>query len=231
MTNKLNIIYEEYDNYWIYDDIIFIKPTFNSEISSSNFPLLLDDNEQIINNKLTQLCFSDYETVIDSITEYNRDKNIFTDIVIYQNNHVRTKSKFNSFVDNLSINMTWISFGHSFNKSVDNLPINLTHLIFGNNFHQLVDNLPCSLTYLIFGNYYDQPLKNLPYSIVYLDVGYSFDNVIENLPNSLTHLMLGYYSGQLIKVLPNNISDIYVPLCRHEQYIIEINDKVIMHYI
>jgi hypothetical protein len=207
------IIYEKYDNYWIYNDIIFIKPTFNGEISSSNFPLLLDDNEQIINKKLIQLCFSDYDNITKSINKYNFYKNFYnqTDIYIegYTYDNTISRSRFNNLIDNLSLNLTKLTLGWNFNKSVYNLPNKLTHLTFGIEF--------------------DQPVNNLPLFLTHLDLGYNFSQSLSYLPCSLTHLILGYYFECSLDNLPNSITDVYISDHGYD-YSDELNSKIKLHY-
>jgi hypothetical protein len=206
-----NIIHEEYDNYWIHNNIIFIKPTFNDEISKINFPLLLDDTNELLNIKLTQIFFSDYKTIVSSIRIDNYYKNFYTECNNIEDNNDKIKSKFNNLVNKLPCSLTHLTFGHNFNKSVD--------------------NLPCSIIYLIFGDNFDQPIDNLPCFLTHLDLGYSFDQPINNLPGSLTHLVLGYYFGQSIEDLPSSITDIYVLLYGYEGYTGKLSDKVKVHYI
>ena len=215
MSNQINYIYEEYDNYWIYNNIIFIKPIFNGEISSINFPLLLDNNKQIINNKLTQLYFSDHNNITKSINKYNFNKNIYEQPDIYikgygfEYENILVKSKFNNLVDNLSSNITELTLGWYFNKPVDNLPNKLTYLTFGIEFNHPVDNLPCSLTHL--------------------DLCYNFNQSLNYLPCSLTHLILGYYFQNSLDNLPNSITNVYISEHGYD-YDEELNSKIKLHY-
>lgn len=102
--------------------------------------------------------------------------------------HHRTNFYFNDFVNDLSENITDITFGYSFNKNVDNLPKSLINIKFGYYFNQSVDNLPETLKSIIFGTSFNKSVDNLPKYLINIKFGYYFNRSVKKLPMYLKYI-------------------------------------------
>ena len=183
--------------YWIIDDAIIFKPTFNES---------LDDYSDIISNYRI-LIFSNYNDPYIAI----KNGNMYNIKKI----HLYVESSFNLSLDNSLlklINLTQLTFGRNFNKPLgDSLSYlhNLRELTFGNEFNcplgNSLSNL-MNLRELTFGSHFNQPLdsslSNLT-NLRELAFGYYFnqslDDCLSNLTN-LRELTLGYNFNQSIDI-------------------------------
>ena len=134
-------------NYITNNDTIIFDPSFNDEL---DFQLL-----------------KNYKTIIFS--NYVLNESLFD---AYENNNFDglkyDSSKFNQFVDNLSL-----------------IKSSITHLTLGSSFNQSVDNLPSSITYLTFGIGFNKSLNNLPRLIEFIQLPEKYENKILNIPKKL----------------------------------------------
>ena len=234
----------ETSDYWIYDDIVIIKPYFNN----------LFDNYIDLFYKYDKLIFSNYMSVKTCLQKeifLNKKLNfsdshepihnsIFNDKVILPHNltYLTFGNCFNHAVI-LPPLLTNLMFGYNFNRAV-NLPPLLIYLIFGYNFNQEVI-LPLLLTHLIFGwefnhkvilpqllthltfNHNFNQVVNLPPLLTHLKFGYKFNQIV-NLPHLLVHLTFGRIFNRVIN-LPMNLT--YIKLnCNNKYLISNLNNEI-----
>ena len=144
---------QETEDYWIWN--------VNTFVFKSEFNKPLDDYINII-SKYDKLIFSNYSNVKIYMETNNQLKSEFYKYYL--------KSKFNQEVNNLSPNITHLTFGWQFNQEVNNLPQNLTHLTFGYDFNQEVA-VPS-----VKRKFYNNEYKD---ALFYLMV-YTYNNLIGN---------------------------------------------------
>ena len=180
MDKKPEPKYTEFDNCWIYKDILIVKPHYNNN---------LDPIIKLINNhNCKNLYFSDYNDPFNSIEKFEIDNSkLYIETHLDQN----IKSVFNQSVDNLPQQLLGLIFPpkSSFNCSVDNLPSNLNFLVLGNEFNCTIDNLPSSLNVLIVMSMYCPNVDNLPSSITKLYLLNIFSQSVDNLPSGLKYFV------------------------------------------
>ena len=123
------------NNYWIVDEWLIFKPTFNEELT-----YYYD-----IINKYKKIMFSNYDNTLIAIETNNQYKYEYHNK--YYDNYI--KSKFNQKINLLNnINLTHLTFGYVFNQ---NICRNYTH----NSFNKKIDlskniSLTCLMKYIIY---------------------------------------------------------------------------------
>jgi DNA-directed RNA polymerase subunit K/omega len=122
---------EETEDYWIYQDYLIFKPTYNKKL-----------NNKLL-SKYNRIIFSNYTKPLVAI-ETNNELN-YSD---FYSGSIFGKYCFSSYLLN---NI----FNKYFNCVVLNLPPTLTHLTFGDKFNKLV-SLPENLINLTFGDDFDE---------------------------------------------------------------------------
>ena len=214
------------NNYWIVDEWLIFKPTFNEE---------LDEYYNII-NKYEKIIFSNYNNpliAIETNNEFNNNSNYieskFNQEIDLSNNinltHLTFGHHFNQEINLSNINLTHLTFGCCFDKKINLLKnINLTHLTFEYDFNQKIDLLNnINLTHLTFGSNFSQEII-IPFNVKSLNMfgcnnQYLIDNLhnnieeliiiktnlnLDNLPNSIKKLYIKYYHSELNN-LPNSV--------------------------
>ena len=211
------------NNYWIVDDLLIFKPSFNEELT----------NYYEIINKYKKVIFSNYNDPLIAIKTNNKfeyeydDKHIQSDFnkEIYLSNninltHLTLGDSFNTEI-NLSnnINLTDLTLLHV-NKEIDlSNNINLTHLTFRDLFNKEIDlSNNINLTHLTFGENFNQDI-NISFNVKSLKMfGCNNQYIIDNLHNNIEELRI-YNNNLNLDNLPNSIKKIYI-----EEYAAEINN-------
>ena len=201
------------DPYWIVDDAIIFKPSFNE---------CLDNYVDII-SKHPILIFSNYNDPNISL----KNKNLFSlkDDISYKG------SLFDQHLDNSLlnlINLQELTFGLYFNQSLgDSLSklYNLRRLTLGNRFNQPLDNSLSNLVYLrelTFGWNFNQPLNDLLSkldNLRELTLNFNFNQPLD-VPVGIKKLALNCNRQYIIDYLPSSIEELELGL----DFNLELND-------
>ena len=188
------------DPYWIVDDVIIFKPSFNK---------CLDKYSNIISNYRI-LIFSNYYDPHQALKNDNRYK--YTDEDLY------IKSVFNHSLHNtLSnlINLRELTFVNYFNQPLDHILsnlINLRKLTFGNYFNQQLNNSLSklvNLSELTLGANFNQPV-DIPDGIKKLSLNCNSKSIIDYLPSSIEELAFGRFFNLELNDLPSSIKKIII---------------------
>jgi len=198
------------DSYWIIEDTLIFKPTFNESLDNYVKNIL----------KYKKIIFSNYiepKIAIETNNIYeNKYKNKFKKSLFNQPlekslskltslEQLTFGNKFNQPLEESLSKLTsleQLTLGYDFNLSLE-IPFNIKCLTLNCNNINLIDNLPNSIEELSLGDNFNLELNNLPNSIKKIKFNkYSkYNKNLNNLPIELEYLKLSTcYNNPILKI-------------------------------